>query len=235
MDTLDRVLADNLATVRQRIGEAARRGGRDADEVELVAVTKYVDAQVARRLTAAGCLTLGESRPQALWQKAEALQDLPIRWHMIGHLQRNKIRRTLPWLVCIHSADSVRLLNALNDEAGRTTHDVRVLLEVNVAEDAEKTGFLPADLIPLAAELTRWDHLHICGLMAMSGRSSDAGQARSEFVQVRQLRDRLQQECSAGIALRHLSMGMSQDYEIAVEEGATVVRVGSALFEGVLK
>ncbi len=229
----DRILADNVHVVRQRIDEAARRSGRRDDDVALVAVTKYVSADVARRLVQLGCRALGESRPQSLWQKAESLHDLPIQWHLIGHLQRNKIRRTLPLLACLHSADSVRLLDALNDEAKLADHPLKVLLEVDVSREVEKTGLLPEEILPLAAKLGQWDGLNVCGLMAMSGRSSDPDQIRGQFREVRQLRDRMQDRCPAGVSLHHLSMGMSDDYPIAVEEGATIVRVGSALFEGV--
>ena len=233
MADLAQLLADNLRVVRQRIADGLRRSGRGAEAVELVAVTKYVTANIARQLAQLGCLALGESRPQSLWQKAAALQDLPVRWHMIGHLQRNKIRRTLPVLACLHSADSTRLLDALNDEAKLAGHRLPVLLEVDISREEEKTGFFPEEVLPLAEQLAHWDGLRICGLMAMSGRSSSADQVRQEFARVRQLRDHLQTLCPPGITLEHLSMGMSDDYEIAVEEGATMVRVGSALFAGV--
>lgn len=227
------VLADNLAAVREKIASAARRGGRSPTEVTLVAVTKYVDAEITRALVQAGCRTLGESRPQLLWQKAELLQDLPIEWHMVGHLQRNKIRRTLPWLSWIHSVDSTRLLDTLQQESRRLDRRVRVLLEVNISRDAEKTGLSPTEAIELAPRLTEWDACDVRGLMAMSGRLSNGDESRREFSELRLLRDRMQQACSSGISLSDLSMGMSADYATAVEEGATMVRVGSALFQGV--
>jgi pyridoxal phosphate enzyme (YggS family) len=227
------MLSNNLAAVRQRMHEAATRAGRAAADVTLVAVTKYVDAEVTRALAEAGCRTLGESRPQALWEKAQRLGDLDVTWHLIGHLQRNKIRRTLPLLHCVESADSQRLLESLQQEARRLGRLVDVLLEVNISGDAEKTGLSADEACRLAPQLGRYDALHICGLMAMSGRTSDEAQARREFCAVRKLRDRMQQRCPGGIELPQLSMGMSGDYELAIEEGATTVRVGSALFEGV--
>lgn len=233
MAAYDRLLADNIAAVRGRIAEAAEGSGRQASDVTLVAVTKYVDVDVTRSLFEAGCETLGESRPQAVWQKAELMHDLPVVWHMIGHLQRNKIRRTLPYLECVHSADSTRVLDALQQEALRLQRKVQVLLELNISRDDAKTGLLPEAALPLVPQLKQWDALDICGLMAMSGRSSDADTVRREFSEVRMLRDRMQLECPPEISLRHLSMGMSGDYALAVEEGATLVRVGSALFEGI--
>ncbi len=233
MASYERVLTNNLSAVRAQMAEAAQRSGRTPDAVTLVAVTKYVGVDVTRCLFDAGCSTLGESRPQSLWQKADAMESLPVRWHMIGHLQRNKIRRTLPLLKCIHSADSERLLDTLQQETVRANHRVAVLLEVNISRDGEKTGLLPEDALPLARRLDQWDALDICGLMAMSGRRSDRDLARRDFVRVRELRDRMQAECPESVTLSHLSMGMSGDYSIAIEEGATLVRVGSALFEGV--
>lgn len=233
MSPRERRLAENIATVRGHMTEAARQCGRSPDEVTLVAVTKYVDAELTRAVVEAGCLHLGESRPQELWHKAETLVSLQPHWHLIGHLQRNKVRRTLPLVDWIHSADSVRLLDSLQEEAEAAQRRVRVLLEVNVSRDQDKTGLSPETLLPLVTRLPDWNALDICGLMAMSGLWSDHDQARHEFAQVRQLRDQMQALCPPHIALTHLSMGMSDDYVMAILEGATLVRVGSALFEGV--
>ncbi len=226
-------LEDNLASVRAAMADAARRSGRQLRDVTLIGVTKYVDSAITESLARAGCLTLGESRPQSLWAKAASLQHLPIQWHMIGHLQRNKIRRSLPLLTCLHSVDSTRLLDSLDHEARRADHRLNVLLEVNISGDTEKTGLMPEAAMPLAERLDHWSALDICGLMAMSGRSSDAAQARGQFAELRELRDRMQRVCPDQIKLSQLSMGMSADYTIAIEEGATMVRVGSALFEGI--
>ena len=134
------ILRANLASIRQRIAEAAQKSGRSGDDVTLVAVTKYVDASMTRTLVDAGCQVLGESRPQVLWDKGEALQDMNVEWHMIGHLQRNKVKRSLKYAALVHSIDSLRLMNAINDaaEAGAT---VRGLLEVNVSGESAKHGF----------------------------------------------------------------------------------------------
>ncbi|MBM4094958.1 MAG: YggS family pyridoxal phosphate-dependent enzyme [Planctomycetes bacterium] len=230
---MQRTIAENLAGVRGRIAEAARRAGRQADEVTLVAVTKYVGAEAARALVSLGCQDLGESRPQTLWPKAESLRGSPVRWHMIGHLQRNKVKRTLPLVDCIHSADSVRLLDTLEEEARNLDRAIRVLLEVNVSGDVEKHGFARDEVFALAPRLADWPHVEIRGLMAMSGRWSGPEAARSEFARLRHLRDAMRANGPAHIDLGCLSMGMSDDFELAVEEGATLVRIGSALFEGV--
>ena len=139
-DALERRIAENLAEVRGRIAAAARRVPDAAESVTLVAVTKYVPLAAARALVAAGCHDLGESRPQELWSKAEALAGLPVRWHLIGHLQRNKIRRTLPLAQLIQSVDSQRLLEALEAEATALDRSVDVLVEINISSEAAKTG-----------------------------------------------------------------------------------------------
>lgn len=228
-------IADNLVEVQGRMADAARRSGRDPASVRLVAVTKYATPEQARDVMAAGCSDLGESRPQQLWSKATALADRPIRWHLIGHLQRNKVRRTLPLIHLMHSGDSLRILTEVNAESQGASEPARVLLEVNISGDAEKLGFAPDEIEPLLPELARLNEVRIRGLMAMGGRDSDASQVRREFAQVRQLRDRLNRVCPPEISLYELSLGMSADYEMAIEEGATIVRVGSALFEGVRK
>ena len=227
-------IADNVAQVEQRISQAAQRSGRTRDDVLLVAVTKYVGVDIVRSLVEAGCRTLGESRPQDLWTKAEAIDDPTVEWHLIGHLQRNKIRRTLPRLSWLQSVDSRRLLEALDHETASRGQPLRVLLEVNVSGDVDKTGFSIDEASRLAEQLGQWSHLEIGGLMAMSALESDAESARQDFARLRELRDAMQRQCPPSILLRHLSMGMSRDYEVAIEEGATMVRVGSALLEGVI-
>ncbi|MEN6405116.1 MAG: YggS family pyridoxal phosphate-dependent enzyme [Thermoguttaceae bacterium] len=224
-------IADNVARVRSHIAEAAARAGRSPDEITLVAVTKYVSAETVRPLVAAGCLELGESRPQKLWDKAASLADLPIRWHMIGHLQRNKVPKTLPLVALIHSIDSPRLLAEIDEQADQP---VRALLEVNISGEAAKHGFTPEALERFLPELANCRHVQIRGLMGMAALEGGPDHTRRDFAALRQLRDRLRPQCPPGVALDELSMGMSGDFEIAIEEGATLVRVGSALFEDVL-
>ncbi len=231
-------LADRLAEVRQRIADAAQRSGRTAADIRLVAVTKYASAEAARALVQAGCRDLGESRPQELWHKAAQLADLPVRWHLVGHLQRNKVRRTLPLVRMIHSADSWRLLEALQREmasaeqaSARQAPDV--LLEVNISGDAAKHGFAPGELPGVVARLDSLPDVPVRGLMGMASAEGGLATARRNFAALRELRDRLRSVCPRGTSLDELSMGMSGDFEVAIEEGATIVRIGSALFEGI--
>lgn len=227
-------ICDNLAQIRSRIAEAAHRSGRAAGDVKLVAVSKYVDAPTARLLVDAGCRDLGEARPQELWRKAEALAGQPIDWHLIGHLQRNKIARTLPLVRLIHSGDSLRLIEAVEAQAAATgLASIPILLEVNVSGDATKHGFRADELPPLGETLAQLNYVAIRGLMCMAGREGNVDDARRDFEQLRLLRDRLRSIWPSRLSLDELSMGMSGDFEAAIEEGATIVRVGSLLFEGI--
>jgi pyridoxal phosphate enzyme (YggS family) len=231
-DLADRV-AENLARIREQIADAAQRSGRAANEVRLVGVTKYVGIEASRALIAAGLRDLGESRPQELWKKADAIQDQNVRWHLVGHLQRNKVRHTLPCAWMVHSSDSLRLLATVDQEAGQLGLVPRVLIEVNVSGETAKHGLQPDEVESLLPAVAAMRNLRVLGLMTMASLQGGRQQARRDFARLRELRDRLAALCPSEISLHELSMGMSEDFDIAIEEGATIVRVGSALFEGV--
>ncbi len=229
-------LADNLAAVEARIAAACARARRKRDEVTLIAVTKYVDIDVATMLPELGLRDLGESRPQELWRKAAALPK-DIRWHLVGHLQRNKVERTLPLVHLIHSVDSERLLAAISEDSDRQKRATLVLIEVNLSREPAKHGFPPEEqrLIDL---LMSWPYpcLEPQGLMTMAAESDAPEAYRRTFAQLRALRDHIRAEGRDWMGLfRDLSMGMTNDFEVAIEEGATMVRIGSALFEGLMK
>jgi len=225
-------IADNLSRVRQQVVDAATRSGRDASDVRLVAVTKYVDIDAAQALLDAGCTDLGESRPQELWRKAEALAGAEVRWHLIGHLQRNKVRRTLPHLTLLHACDSLRLLEELDRVAAESAIEVQALLEVNISGDASKHGFPPGEMASVVDSLVNYKHVRIGGLMGMASLAGTIDDAGRDFERLRLLRESLAGYVPSGAELKELSMGMSGDFAVAIEEGATIVRVGSALFEG---
>jgi pyridoxal phosphate enzyme (YggS family) len=222
-------LRSHLADVETRIQQACDRAGRARSEVTLVAVTKTVSSQMAALLPSLGIVDLGENRPQELWKKSAEL-PAHVRWHLIGHLQRNKIERTLPLVHLIHSVDSVRLLAALEEEAG--ARETPFLLEVNASREANKGGFAPESLPGILPQLNALQHLQMQGLMTMAAFEEDPERCRPTFRELRELRDTLRRELAPVHTLQHLSMGMSNDYPIAIEEGATLVRIGSALFEG---
>jgi pyridoxal phosphate enzyme (YggS family) len=226
------VLARNLQSIRKRIDDACNRAGRDPREVTLVAVTKYVDVPVIRELIALGQNDLGESRPQSLSEKAAAVSD-PVRWHFIGSLQTNKVRRTLEHASLIHSVDRMALAEAIQTECEKSDRRVSVSLEVNISGESNKHGFSPHELMKEYEALRRFPALEIVGLMGMAAENEDPELARPAFRSLRRTRDELRELWPAGPTLPMLSMGMSGDFEIAVEEGATHVRVGSALYVGI--
>jgi pyridoxal phosphate enzyme (YggS family) len=235
-------IADNLRRVRERIARAAEGAGRAAGEVTLVGVTKYVGPRETAELVAAGCRDLGESRPQELWQKYDALLEAgpapagePVRWHLVGHLQRNKIRRTLPLVHMIHSVDSERLLTSIDEELaeveGSQPPRLKVLLEVNTSGEAAKHGLAPDAVEPLIAKAASYPRVAICGLMTMAALEGGTAVAARNFAALRELRDRLRSTTPDGVDIDKLSMGMSGDFEIAIREGATMVRIGSLLWD----
>lgn len=223
----------NLDKVKARIADSAVRSGRTAADVLLVAVTKYVDADVTSKLVAAGATCLGENRPQVLEEKAAALSQLDIDWHMIGNLQRNKIRRTLPHACLIHALDRDSLVNAVAKEAVAQDVVVRCLMEVNVSGEESKHGYAPSEVAAAVERIAALPSIKLEGLMCMASLAGDDDDARREFSALREIRDANADVKTDNVDLRELSMGMSGDFEIAIEEGATIVRVGSALFRGV--
>ncbi len=226
-------LKKNVDAVQARIAEAAARSSRTVADITLVGVTKYVDVETTRSLHESGCVNLGENRPQVVWEKSSALHELPIQWHMIGHLQRNKVKRTVECCELIHSVDSHRLLTAIDEAAADQDKTCRVLLEVNVSGESAKHGFSKSE-IPAALEfVSGLSNIKVEGLMCMAGLIGDADDARREFAMLRTIKEEFESDSPANVELRELSMGMSGDFEIAIAEGATLVRVGSLLFEGV--
>jgi hypothetical protein len=221
----------NLDAVRERIDAAARRSGRVPDAVQLVAVTKRNPPEQVRPLVASGAVDLGENYPQELWKKVEALADLPVRWHLIGHLQGNKARKTLPMVRMIHAVDSLKLLRALDELAASLDDPPAVCLQVNTSGESAKHGWPPAEIARDADAIASCRNIPIVGLMTMAALDSSPDTARPSFARLRAIRDDLR--ARTGLALDQLSMGMSNDFEAAIEEGATWVRIGSALFEGV--
>lgn len=225
-------IQENWAAVKDEVAQAAMQSGRKPDEVKVIGVTKYVDATWTSWLYHSGCADLGENRPQVLWSKAET-EGFPqeATWHMIGHLQTNKVRRLLRYQPIIHSVDSQRLLEIVAKESLANERSTQVLLEVNVSRDASKTGLDP-DTIELMMSTDLPEGVEVVGLMAMAGLGGTEETAERQFHQVRELRDR----CSklSGLEMRELSMGMSGDYQQAIAAGATMVRIGSRLFQGLL-
>jgi hypothetical protein len=227
--SLSDMIARNLAAVRERIASACARTGRDPNSVRLVAVTKSADLEAIRALIELGEVDLGENRPQQLAHRAAALPN-HVRWHLIGHLQRNKIDLVLPIVQLIHSVDSLRLLRSLAERSAKGDRRPQLLLEVNVSGEQTKGGFSPAELAAAWDEIRTLAAGRVVGLMTMAPLSDDPNVIRPVFRGLRKLRDQLVDRAGGDVLLPELSMGMSGDFEIAVEEGATIVRIGSRLF-----
>jgi hypothetical protein len=217
----------NVAPVRSRIAAAAVRAGRSPGDVRIVAVTKGHPLERAREAVAEGLLDLGENRVQEALGKQAAWPDAPVRWHLIGHLQRNKVKLVVGRFVLIHSLDSVRLADALDAAAAAAGLVQDVLVEVNVAREAQKSGVMPDDAPALVGHAAALPHLRVTGLMTIAPFTDDVAVQRRAFRELRLLRDAL---ATSTMELAVLSMGMSGDFEIAVEEGATMVRLGTILF-----
>ena len=220
-------IADNLTRVRAELAGAARAAGRDPDSVTLVAVSKTWPASDVAEALAAGQRVFGENKVQEMLAK---IPEAPagLEWHLIGHLQSNKVRKVLPVCALIHSVDSLGLARDLSRVAGELGLIARVLLQVNVASDEAKFGF-PVGVVKAAfAEILTLPHLEVRGLMTVPPFDEDLERVRPQFAALRRLREELEKD--HGVSLPELSMGMSHDCRIAIEEGATMVRVGSAIF-----
>ena len=220
-------IVENLRVVGAAIAESERISGRPSGSVELVAVSKTHPAEVIREAVDAGQFLFGENRVQEAKAK---IPDLPakLRWHLIGHLQSNKIRQALPLFEMIHGVDSIELLDDIQRIAGELGLFPRVLLQVNVAGESSKFGFAPEQLLSQVERILRVERVQIEGLMTIPPLAANPENSRKYFVALREIRDRLEQEFR--FPLPNLSMGMSGDYRVAVEEGATFVRVGTAIF-----
>lgn len=220
-------IADRLTEILDRINSAALRVGRNPDEIQLVAVSKTHPPEAVQEAYEAGQRIFGESRVQELLAKAPSLSSA-IRWHFIGHLQANKIRKMLPLCELIHGVDSSGLARDIDRIAGELGLFPRILLEVNVSGEGTKFGFKPDELREQIDELLSLPRVQVEGLMAIPAPVADPEEVRPAFRLLRELRDEI--SSATGTPLPVLSMGMSGDYEIAIEEGATLVRVGTAIF-----
>ena len=246
---MKRKVIDNLRRVKDRIAAAAQRSGRQPDDILMVAVTKTVEIDVIRQLLDAGVKDIGESRVQQLIKRAGMIQEQMQRraarqpkgrldppaiphWHMIGSLQRNKVKTVLPWVDLIHSLDSLRLAEEISARAEKTGQTVRALLEVNATGDKNKNGVAVGAVTHLLEQIITLPNLQMIGMMTMGPLVEDPEDARPCFHRTGELFEEIHRERIAGPEFEHLSMGMSNDFEVAIEEGATMVRIGSALFEG---
>lgn len=223
-------VAENLAEVWARIAAACAGAGRDPASVKLVGVTKTVPVERIREGVGAGITILGENYIQEALRKKEALADLPVSWHCIGHLQTNKAKYAVECCDWIETLDRESLARELERQAEKVGRRIPVLIQVNVGGESTKSGIPPEDLLAFFKTASQFENLQVRGLMALPPFFDQPERARPYFRQMRQLLDRLRQECAAPETLSELSMGMSGDFEVAIEEGATLVRIGTAIF-----
>ncbi len=239
-------LAENLEQVRGRIAAACARANREVAEVTLVAVTKTAAPEQIREIVQLGVADLGESRAQVLGQRMSQINEFfqrrqghgdtsaptRLRWHMIGHLQRNKVKAVLPMVQVVHSVDSLRLAEEIEIQATKMKRPAAVLMQVNASEEKSKFGVAVGAAVHLGEQIASMENVDLIGLMAMAPLEGGDAAARSAFRRAREVFEDMRWHKIGGSGFRHLSMGMSHDFEIAIEEGATLVRVGSALFGG---
>jgi pyridoxal phosphate enzyme (YggS family) len=223
-------IRDRLRLVLDRIDRAAHVSGRKADCVRLVAATKTVSVEAIREAVSAGLRFAGESRLQEALPKIQALRDEPLRWHFIGRLQRRKVRDLVGNFELIHSVDSFELAGEIDRRAGSGGVRQAVLLQVNVGEEASKAGFRIEELSGVLRRVGELSHITVVGLMAIPPQVNEAEQARPYFRRMREVAEQLSQLRVPATSMDELSMGMSNDYVVAIEEGATIVRVGTAIF-----
>ena len=219
-----------LQAVRKRITDAARASGRDPESVGLVAVSKTMDAEKVRQAIEAGATTLGENYVQEARDKITQLASYAAEWHFIGHLQSNKVKYAVRLFGLIHSVDSLKLAREIDRQAAKIRKIQPVLIQVNISREESKSGVCETEALELATEMDRLENLSVTGLMTVPPFFNAPEKVRPYFRSLRRLRDRIADANLARVAMNHLSMGMTGDFEVAIQEGATLVRVGTAIF-----
>jgi pyridoxal phosphate enzyme (YggS family) len=223
-------IGGNLTRVREAIGRAARRVGRDAGEVTLIVVTKTFDVETVRAAIAAGVTDIGENYVQEARIKIEAVGRDSARWHFIGGLQTNKAKYVVRLFDLVHSVDSLELATEIDRRAGREGRAMDVLVQVDISREAQKSGVMEEDLVDFVRAISGFPNVAVTGLMGMPPFGREPEASRPYFQRLRELRDEVASLHIPNVEMRELSMGMSNDFEVAVEEGATMVRVGTAIF-----
>lgn len=223
------MLKENLQQVENRIAQACARAGRDRSEVTLIAVSKTKPVEMLQEVYDAGIRTFGENKVQEICEKYGKLPS-DIKWHMIGHLQRNKVRQVIDKAALIHSVDSYRLAQEISVQAQKNNLQMPILIEVNIAQEESKFGISADETIQLVEEIAALPNLKIMGLMTIAPYVVDAEENRLYFRQIKQLSVDIKNKNIDNVSMDILSMGMTGDYEVAIEEGATMVRVGTGIF-----
>jgi pyridoxal phosphate enzyme (YggS family) len=224
------MISDNLREIRERISRRCRSAGRSPEEVTLVAVSKTFSSDKIREALAAGVQDIGENYVQELVEKRKLLPDESVRWHFVGHLQRNKVKQIISWIHLVHALDDRELAVEIDRRAARAERTVNVLIEVNTTGEGSKFGLEPERTAEFVRSLDGLEHITVAGLMTIGPFLPDPEESRPMFRQLRLLKEEIAARRQANVAMHHLSMGMTGDFEVAIDEGATLVRIGSAIF-----
>jgi pyridoxal phosphate enzyme (YggS family) len=224
------MIAENLKNLRIRIEQASQKCGRRSEDVQLVAVSKTFPVEAIQEAVGAGHVDFGENYVQELQAKRQVLAQQPLHWHFIGHLQSNKAKFIAEYVHLIHSVDDLSLGREISKRAERFRRIQDVLVEVHTTDEATKYGVPPAKTISLLKDLSQLQYLRVCGLMTMGPFSDDPNDSRKSFRQLAELRKEIVSEGIENVQMHHLSMGMTHDFEVAIEEGSTIVRIGTAIF-----
>jgi pyridoxal phosphate enzyme (YggS family) len=224
------MIAENLKNLRKRIEQTCQKCGRKLDDVKLIAVSKTFSVELIREAFDAGQIDFGENYVQELQEKHKTFGERIVQWHFIGHLQSNKARFITEYVNLIHSVDNLSLGKEISKRAEQWNRVQDVLVEVHTTEEETKFGVHPEHAISLVKELSQLSHLRVCGLMTMGPFSDNPNDSRSSFTCVADLKKQIEIEGINKVQMRHLSMGMSHDFEVAIEEGATLIRIGTAIF-----
>lgn len=228
-----KIIAQNLSALQARIKTACQRSSRSEDSIKLVVAVKTVDASIVRLLYELGVSEIGENKVQDADNKQKSLSDLNIHWHMFGHLQRNKVKKALSVFELIHSVETDRLAEEISKESIKQGKRTDILVEANISGEGTKFGLKEAEAIPFIKQISPLEGIRILGLMTMAPIVDDHELCRPVFRGLKRLSDKVTAEGIKNVEMKYLSMGMTQDLEVAIEEGANLIRVGTAIFEGI--
>jgi PLP dependent protein len=224
------LLNENVNKIRKNIEKSVKIAEREIEEITLVAVTKTVSVDIIKQVISLGITDIGENRVQEAKDKFEQIGDI-VSWHMIGRLQKNKVKYLAKFCSTIHSVETVELAQEIDKQAEKNNKIINILIQVDVSGEITKQGVMPDELIGFLNQINKYKNIKVCGLMTMAPFSDNPENSRPVFRRLRELKQDIEKQNIYNIEMNHLSMGMSQDYEIAIQEGATIIRVGSAIFK----
>jgi PLP dependent protein len=221
---------DNYKDLLQKIEAAAKKVGRQSSEIKIIAVTKFAEDVSIKEAIKSGILDLGENRIQVALPKVSLFKDSPVNWHFLGHIQTNKVKQVITNFALIHSVDSLKLARAIEKEAAQQNIKVNILIQVNISSEETKYGFTEEEVMPAVEEIKNMAHVQILGLMTMAPYYDDPELCRPVFRSLRTLKEEIEKRNIENVQMKYLSMGMTNDFDVAIQEGANLIRIGTALF-----